>query len=82
MGVNGKQDETRYIIFQQKTRKNGKTGGKTLLKKPQEKKKKKIQEIQKRDFDKVSGNAENGNEFSTRFWEMLKTKTRTKTMSS
>ena len=82
MGVNGKQDETRYIIFQQKTRK---TGGKNLKNrgkntKKHEKtrrKKRKIQEIQKRDFHEVPGNAENGNEFSTRFQEMLKTETRT-----
>ena len=33
-------------------------------------------------FDEVPGNAENRNEFSTRFWEMLKTETRTKTRSS
>ena len=29
MGLNGKQDKTRYIIFQQKTRKTGKKTGKT-----------------------------------------------------
>ena len=39
---------------------------------------KKLQEIQKQDLDEVSGNAEKGNEFSTRFREMLKTETRTR----
>ena len=42
----------------------------------------KLQEIKKQDFDKVPGNAENRKEFSARFWEMLKTETRTKTRSS
>ena len=46
------------------------------------KKNRKLQEIRKRDFDEVLGNAENGNEFSMRFREMLKTEKRTKTRSS
>ena len=88
MGVNGKLDNTIYIIFQQKTRKQGKhwkNRGKNTKKKTgekQEKKKTELQELQKRDFDEVPGNAENGNEFSAIFWEMLKTETRTKTRSS
>ena len=89
MRVKGKQDDTRYIIFQRKTRKTGKktgkTGGKTLKNRKNRKnleKHRKLQEIQKQDFDEVPGNAENGNKFSARFWEMLKTETRTKTRSS
>ena len=87
MGVNGKRDDSRYIIFQQKTRKTGKktgeTGEKTLKtgKKKQEKtgeKSRKLQEIQKQDFNEVPGNAENGNEFLARFREMLKTETETR----
>jgi hypothetical protein len=60
MGVNGKQDETRYIIFQQKTRKNGKTDGKTLEKNTGKKNNK-----YKKDRHKIL----------TKFWEMLKTET-------
>ena len=84
MVVNGKQYDPRYIIFQQKNEKNrekiGKTGEKTLKKtgKTGRKKNGKLQEIQKRDFDEVPGNAENGNEFSARFREMLKTETETR----
>ena len=69
MGVHRKRDDTRYIIFQQKTRKTGKktgkTGGKTPKKKGEKnRKKRKIQEIQKQDYDEVLGNAEIGNKFS------------------
>ena len=52
------------------------------MKKKKQEKSRKLQEIQKEDFDKVPGNAENGNEFSTRFQEMLKTEKRTKIRSS
>ena len=63
--------------------KNWKNRGKITIKKQEKTEdKKKLQEIQKQDFDEVSGNAENGNKFSTRFQEMLKTETRTKTRSS
>ena len=46
-------------------------------KKKNRKKNRKLQEIQKQDFDEVPGNAENGNKFSARFREMLKTETET-----
>ena len=86
MGVNGKQDDTRYIIFQRKTRKTGKKlekQGKKHKKnrKKQEKKNRKLQEIQKQYFNEVPGNAENGNEFSARFREMQKTETEKETRS-
>ena len=90
---NGRKWETRrYKIHHFSTKnwknreKTGKTGGKTLkIRKNQEKtgkKNRKLQEIQKQDFDEVTKNAENGNEFTARFWEMLKTETRKKTRSS
>ena len=60
MGVNGKQDEARYIIFQQKKRKNGKTGGKTL---------------EKNTGKKNNKYKKDRNEILTKFWEMLKTET-------
>ena len=51
MGVNGKRDQTRYIILQQKKQEtpgnNRKEWGKT--KKKEEKKPRKLQEIQKQD---------------------------------
>ena len=83
--VNRKQDETRYIIFQQekqgeKLEKQGKKHKKKHEK--QGGKNRKLQELHKQDFDEVLGNAENKNEFSTRFREMLKTEKRTKTRSS
>ena len=58
--------------------------GKTLKnrKKKTGKKTENYKKSNKQDFDKVLGIAENGNKFSTRFREMLKTETRTKTMSS
>ena len=66
--------------FSTKNKKNMEKTGKTGVKTPKNWKKleknRKLQEIQKQDFDKVPGNAENGNEFSTRFQEMLKTETR------
>ena len=69
MGVNGKRDETRYIIFQQKNEKQGgetgKTEEKTHTQKEKTGKNRKLQEIQNQDCDEVSGNAENGNKFST-----------------
>ena len=80
MGVNGKQDDTRYIICQQKKRE--KQGKNWKNRRKNRKKHRKLREIQKQDFDEVPGNAENGKEFSARFWEMLKTETRTKTRSS
>ena len=86
---NGRKWETRrYKIhhFSTKNKKNrektGKTGEKTLKNRKKQEKNRKLQEIQKQDFDEVPGNAENGNEFSARFREMLKTETRTKTRSS
>ena len=83
---NGRKWETRYIIFLQKTRKTGKKlekqGKNTKKQEKQEEKKQKITKNTETRFDEVSGNAENGNEFLTRFQEMLKTKMRTKTRSS
>ena len=84
---NGRKWETRrYKIhhFSTKNEKNRgeKTGkqGKKHYKtgKNRGKKNRKLQEIQKQDFDKVPGNAENGNKFSARFREMLKTETETR----
>ena len=67
---NGRKWETRQDEkHQQKTRKTGEKTGK-------------LQEIQKQDFDKTSKNAENGSEISTRFRELVKTETGTKTRSS
>jgi hypothetical protein len=70
MGVNGKRDKTRYIIFQRKTRKTEKIkknkGGKAR------KKHRKLQEIQKQDFEEILENAEKGNKILARFWKMLK----------
>ena len=71
MGVNGKRDKTRNIIFQRKIRNREKTGEKHK----KERKRKKKQEMQKQDkirfqrvkisarqdFNKISGNAENKN---------------------
>ena len=87
MGVNWKRDDTRYIIFQQKNEKNrektGKIGEKNTKKQEKTGKKNRIfQEIQEQVFGEVTGNAENVNEFSARFREMMKTETRTKTRSS
>ena len=66
MGVNGKQDDTRYIIFQRKTRKTGKKqekqGGKTL-------------KTGKKNREKPENYKKYRNEISTRFREMLKTET-------
>ena len=58
---------------EQQAKKHQNTG----LKKPR-----KLQEIQKQDFDEITENAENGNNILTRFREMLKTETRTITRSS
>ena len=86
MGVNEKQDKTRNIIFQQQTRKTGKHRKKqgTKHQKTLEKRRKKSRKItkKKKDFDKISENAENGKEILTGFHKMLKTETRTKTRSS
>ena len=63
MGVNGKQNNTRNIIFQQKNEKNReKTGKKQGKNTKKQEKNRKLQEIQKQDFDKISEHAENGNE--------------------
>ena len=63
--------------------KTGKTGENTLKnRRKKQEKSRRLQEIQKQDLEEVPGNAENGNKFSTRSWEMLKTETRTKTRSS
>ena len=67
MGVNRKRDEKHH--FSRTNKKN-------------REKNRKLQEIQKQDFDEISEIAENGNKISTRFWEMLKTESRTKTRSS
>ena len=79
-----KRETRRYKIhnFSTKNKKNREKTGKTgrKHKKKQEKyrksqeKHRKLQEIQKQDFNEVPGNAENGNEFSARFWEMLQRK--------
>ena len=68
MGVNGKRDDTRYINFQQKTRKTGKQlekQGKNTNK--NRKKNTKLQEIQKRYFDEVPENAETETSFRRDF---------------
>ena len=63
----------------QEKKKNWKNREKTLKKQGGKTgKKRKLQEILKQDLDDVSGNAENGNEFLSRFQERLKTETRTK----
>ena len=84
-----KWETRRYKILHFSTKnkinrgKYGKTGGKNTKKIGKNRKKNRnLQEIQKQDFDEVPGNAENRNEFSARFREMLKTETRTKTRSS
>ena len=77
---NGRKWETiRYKIRHFST-KNWEKQGKNTKKqvKKHKKKHRKLQEIQKRGFDDVPGNAENRNEFSPRFWEMLKTETETR----
>ena len=86
---NGRKWETRqdkihhFLTKNEKNReKTGKTGEKTLKNRKKQEKNRKLQEIQKQDFNEVPGNAENGNEFSARFREMLKTETRTKTRCS
>ena len=82
---NGGKWETRrdkILYFSTKKEKKGKkTGKQEKTLKKEEEKNRKLQEIQKRYLDEVSGNAENGNEFSTRFRKMLKTETRPKTRS-
>ena len=83
---NGHKWETRrYKIHHFSTKneksreKTGKTGGKKHTKKEKTgEKNRKLQEIQKRDFEEVPGNAENGNEFLARFQEMLKPETETR----
>ena len=67
MGVNGKQEETRYIIFQQKTRK---TGGKT-----EEKNRGKNTKKQEKEQEKTENYKKYRNEILMRFREMLKTET-------
>ena len=79
---NERRWETRQetSIFNEKGEKQGentkKNRGKTG------KKNRKLQEIQKHDFDEILENAENRNKISTRFREILKTEMRTKTRSS
>ena len=82
MGVNGKQDKRRNIIFQRKTRK---TGGKSL------KTGKKLKEIQKqdntrfwrdkisarKDFDKILGNAENRNKNENKVFQCCQAENQT-----
>jgi hypothetical protein len=55
-----KRETIRYMIHRKTGKKVEKSGKNT---KKQEKKNRKLLEIQKRDFDEVLGNAENGNEF-------------------
>ena len=66
MGNEAIQDTSFFNGKREKQGKTGKTGEKTLknrkkLEKTGRKKNRKLQEIQKRDFDEVPGNAENGN---------------------
>ena len=73
MGVNGKQDETRNIIFQQKNKKNRENTrekNQENTKKKQEKKTQKITRntelrqdkiLAQQDFDEILGSAENEN---------------------
>ena len=82
MGNKTIQETSFFNKKREKQGKNRKNRGKNTKKQEKIGKNRKLQEIQKQDFDKVPGNAENGNEFSTRFREMLKTETRTKTRSS
>ena len=58
------QDTSFFNEKREKQGKTGKTGEKTLKNR---KKNRKLQEIQKRVFDEVPGNAENGNEFGNKF---------------
>ena len=83
---NGRKWETRrykihhFSTINEKNRvKTGKTGEKSLKNRKKQEKNRKLQEIQKHHLDEVP---ENGNEFSARFREMLKTETETETMSS
>ena len=80
MGVNGKLDKKHD--FSSKNEKNREKQEQQGKKHQKTGKNRKLQEIQKQDFDKISENADNGNEILTRFREMLKTETRTKTRSS
>ena len=82
-------NETRQVtsFFNEKQKKKNKKlekQGKNTHKKNRKtrEKKKSTKKNVKQDVDEVSGNADNGNKFSTRFWEMQKTETRTKTRSS
>ena len=79
MGVNGKRDKTRNIIFQRKTRKAGKTGENTHKKQGKKQEKEKITRNKETRRDKISARQDFG---KTRFREMLKKEMRTKTMSS
>ena len=82
MGNETIQDTSFFNEKQEKQGKNWKNRGINTKKqeKKQEKtgKNRKLQEIQKGDFDEVPGNAENGKEFSARFREMLETETETR----
>ena len=68
MGLNGKRDDTRYIIFQQKREKQGE---KLKNRRKNTKKQEKTGEKQ----EKTEIYKKYGNEISTRFPEMLKTET-------
>ena len=80
MGNVTRRETSFFNKKQEKLGENRKNRGKNTKK--LERKKRKIQKIQKQDFNEISGNAENGNKILTRFREMLKTETRTKTRSS
>ena len=82
MGNETIQDKSFFNKKREKQGKKLKNRGKNRKKQTKTGKNRKLQEIQKQYFDEVPGNAENGNEFSARFREVLKTETGTKTMSS
>ena len=82
MGVNGKQDETRNIIFQRKTRKNGNKHEKQERKKQKQKKPENYKKYRNEAIQDFGETRFPRDEISTRFREMLKTETRTKTRSA
>ena len=79
MGYKTIQETSFFNDKREKQGKNWKNRGKITKKQEKTGKNRKLQEIQKHHLDEVP---ENGNEFSARFREMLKTETETETMSS
>ena len=79
MGYKTIQETSFFNDKREKQGKNWKTRGKITKQQEKTGQNSKLQEIQKHHLDEVP---ENGNEFSARFREMLKTETETETMSS